>query len=39
MTRPLVISRELHDVVMKDRLYARRLSIGIEIGRVIVKRW
>jgi len=37
MTSPLVIDRELHDVLMKDPLYARRLKIGIEIGRVIVK--
>lgn len=27
----------LHDALMKDPLYARRLKVGIEIGRVIVK--
>lgn len=37
MTPPLVIDREQHDALMKDPLYARRLTIGIEIGRVIVK--
>jgi hypothetical protein len=36
MTPPLVIDREQHDALMKDPLYARRLTIGIEIGRVIV---
>jgi len=34
---PIVLERDEYDALMKDPLYARRIPIMVEIGRVIVK--
>jgi len=34
---PIVLERDEYESLMKDPLYARRIPVGIEIGRIIVK--